>query len=325
MLCHMDFRWRELIAVKHPLSVYFLIFHHLSIGNPVIQSADIHRCIRYFVCGRKVGVISEYIEPEGKQNCQCRNGTEGKLLLMGKQFSKIKMINAFDHTVRDHASADHTKDHPAVGALQGPEKIPYAHSDDRLAHCKGHSLSCRLRRALFVKEDCCSYQEQRHDQRCRRHHSHRLLICVERYRMNILHDRGNPDQIFKHRIVTRIIIGQKKALKKGFKQAGCDRHIKHQHHAAKKADHKMTGHQGRDHHGCVAKDVVDHVQYIGTYSCCAQSIRAHTVCRAHDHRSNKSKCVRNGRHQDAVCIVDQEQDLPPYRYAMIKIHTFSGG
>ena len=68
----------------------------------------------------------------------------------------------------------------------------------------------------------------------------------------------------------------------------------------------MTGHQGRDHHGCVTKDVVDHVQYIGTYSCCAQSIRAHTVCRAHDHRSSKCKCVRNGRHQDAVCILDPE-------------------
>ena len=79
--------------------MYFLIFHYLSIGNPVIQPADIHRCIRYFICGRKVGVISEYIEPEGKQNCQCRKGAEGKLLLMGKQFSKIKMINAFDHTV----------------------------------------------------------------------------------------------------------------------------------------------------------------------------------------------------------------------------------
>ena len=143
--------------------------------------------------------------------------------------------------------------------------------------------------------------------------------------MDILHDRGNPDQIFKHRIVTRIIIGQKKAFKKGFKQAGCDRHIKHQRHATEKADHKMTYHQGRDHHGCVTKDVVDHVQYIGTHSGCAQSIRAHTVCRAHDHGSDQSQCVRNGRHQDAVCIVDQEQGLPPHRYAMVKIHTLSGG
>ena len=75
----------------------------------------------------------------------------------------------------------------------------------------------------------------------------------------------------------------------------------------------------------VTEDVEDHVQYIGAYCRLAQNIRltplaAHTIT-----ETARAKGVGNRRHQDAIHIVDQEEDLTAYRKAMVKIHTVSGG
>ena len=146
--------------------------------------------------------------------------------------------------------------------------------------------------------------------------------------MNILHDGEIRIRFSKHRIVTRIIIGQKKALKKRIQtESSCDLAYKTISTMLLKADHKMTGHQGTRSprlcsKGCSRSCAV----YRHFYSCARHRASVLTPFAAHTiTEATRAKSVMEWPASGCRLHSGPGRGSPPYRYAMIKIHTFSGG